>query len=269
MKKQCLLSLLLCTTVLSGCATHSNSTAISIERKLVPVLSGTPLSIDLNANYLPPEYKGDNLDELINKFEKISIKDEYETTSSHISRLQNAVDNNIYAFMREIEFKLIEYNADSQILSISFIPTFTNSKEHLLYFLISSKLKNTGNYTGENAYGVSRDVKEYNEEETALLVNSSINKEAATSINITNIKPEEARKVGGLNYMNMGIMYICKIHNPSGLDKIAFEDSDFLKATITRPSEYTITRHFLNVDLYQVWVFDKTSGKVLTKQNIN
>jgi hypothetical protein len=69
--------------------------------------------------------------------------------------------------------------------------------------------------------------------------------------------------------MNMGIMYICKIHNPSGLDKIAFKDSDFLKATITSPTEYTITKHFLSVDLYQVWVFDKTSGKVLAKHDID
>ena len=286
------MGLLLCTAILFGCTTHSDSTAISSNQNLsfaeltqkiekatkereaedakrypsktlVPVLFGTPLSLDLNATFLPPEYKGDNLNELINKFEKISEKDKYETTSNYVSRLQNAVDSNIiYAFEKDYYIETISYNADVKELSIDIFNDSTIDGKN--YFHISTEIKDSSNYIGTNVYGAMVDVKRISTKETALAVDDLTNK---VIIKIS-IEPEAARKLEDKE--NIGFLFISKIHKPSGFrEPIAFQKYEISKATIDNPKSYFSDIHFLSVDLYQVWVFDKISGKVLAKHNIN
>jgi hypothetical protein len=230
-------------------------------------LSGTPLSLDLNSTFLSPNYRGDNLEKVIKKFEKISIKDKYESTSDYVYRLQKKVNDTIYAFVKNDNI-FPNYNADTKILSISIFPSAANiyleqsSEVHeRKYLSISSTIKNSSESIGMNAYGAMVDVSNIDTQQTALAVSNSI-----YVINIeVSIEPKEARKLGS---KNVGLLFVCKLHNPSGLEPIAFQDYESSKATINSPTSVLRDIHFLNVDLYQVWLFDKISGKVLAKKDI-
>lgn len=97
----------------------------------------------------------------------------------------------------------------------------------------------------------------------SLAVNN-LNQDSSNSkitISVT-MNSEDARALGK---SNVGILYVCKLHKAENSEPIAFKDYSGHKPTIDEPRESTSIDHLIDVDLYQIWLYDKRSGKVLTK----
>lgn len=150
-----------------------------------PKLSGIPLSLNLEANYLPKNYKGDEvIEQLFNKFENFSKKDDYETTKNYISRLQSYTDDTIYAFLVNQIYTTISYDADQEALyveisSVSYQPDLYTggSGRNRRTVLISRSYGSSKDYIGSNSFGNYVKVESRLDEDYSLAVNNNLNSE--------------------------------------------------------------------------------------------
>ncbi len=242
---------------------------------------GTPLSVDLDAEKLPVPYHGDSslLPRLYDRFIKASKKDEYESKADYANRLGTEIDDKIYAFASEVSvdgfLNTVEYDAEEQVLAVTvamislkpLVPmagmSFGELMESKSYLRIeiSSKYKPLNDYIGANAFGHSVRVSHSVFDNQGLAVANEIKTKFLGRTIRIKMQPNEARVLG----KNVGMVFICKLHKPRPMEFLAYEDFSHVKPTIDSPSDISSVYHLVMVDLYQIWIYDKGTGRILAK----
>jgi hypothetical protein len=250
-----------------------------------PPITGTPISIDLNAEKLPRGFRGDSgmLPKIFYRFSKISKKDEYESKIDYTNRLKRELDDSIYTFaidQSKVNFlNTVEYNADSQILSVR-VGMFTSKPTSALLDLdletissaksykriqISSKYTSLNDYIGSNAFGHKVLVSKASFDNYGLAVANQIKTDVLGTTITAKLSPGEARSLG----KNVGIALICKLHTPEWSEPLAYDDYTHSKPTIDSPTDVLSVDHLVVIDLYQIWIYDRDTGQIIKKEMVN
>lgn len=249
------------------------------------MITGTPISTDLNAEKLPRGFRGDSrmLPKIFDHFSKISKKDEYESKIDYINRLKRELDDSIYAFtidQSKVNFlNAVEYNADNQILSVR-VGMFTSKPTSALLNLdletissaksykriqISSKYTSLNDYIGSNAFGHKVLVSKASFDNYGLAVANRIKTDILGTTITAKLSAGEARSLG----KDVGIVLICKLHTPEWPESLAYDDYTHSKPTIDSPTDVLSVYHLVVIDLYQIWIYDRTTGQIIKKEMVN
>jgi hypothetical protein len=250
---------------------ESELTKISNEKKLEQkkvnsTPQGTPHSIDLNWDAIPKNYKNDN-ESFIDVFSRIQnlakAKDEYETIDNFKSRTNNLISDEVYAYsvpftaMYDANYQKWNIDIASTILE-KYTPSRVLEKKTLLY---QEPLKSGNDYKGVTAFGVVVDVGVSYIRQFVFDCFPPI----TDKIISFNMDSNSARSLGK---QNIAVLLISKIKKglPSNLATIIEERS---KPTLDDPYVFNTTSYELSVELYQIWIYDKKTGKVLAKQFVH
>lgn len=255
---------------------------------------------DINAEKLPPNYKGTNIVKLYSSLAKKAPlkKKEFETTAEYERKIAEAVTDDIYAFKIEAAgtglrgLKVHPYDADSQTLKIDLETEYLSKstlEDYRASLIVKTLDKSSSSYIGSNAFGATRLVSKYRETQYGIaLVNQqdfgksryddafSKIKTIMTSVREINMKIEIPIDKAKTLKNNIGVLLLCKpapyksnaiISDNQGNDLI-FENYYYSGATIDSPSVESYDRKYINVEVLAIWVYDIRTGEVLLKTQL-
>lgn len=225
---------------------------------------------DVNGESLPPNYLGHNCRAVAKAILNLKPnKDEFETTVAFKERVANIAVKPILgsltigdyvAFLEEDSKITSQYDADNGNLWIGGHPTSGKIYVQAMpvtSVLIESKLIPQSTASTSNTSSSNSNVKKLSFDVCALgfpQFGSPIRfDDYKTSVSMS---PDEARSTKE----NIGVLYVGKLSNPYWV-----KYSDYLKPTSLNPTEVYWSGDTLILQDIQVWLFNKTSGRVLQK----
>jgi hypothetical protein len=267
------------------------------QTKPVPKYLNVPF--DLNIDRIPLPCSGHDVEQIYEAFDKrkkAERKDEFETTEQYQRRLTEQSgkpffgqigSDSVLAFVVDTSS---EYDADSQTLMISIIPSAVwlssqTDKSRLALKVKPGKVTKTKS-TGQNAYGAKADIQETHVIMFNLAVHNAANFETENILDESSksilqepdmqkmspqrleywkklafvhrlkMKPEEAREAK----RKISALILAKQVPPH----ISYGEM-FSKATLKDPSQFSAQIYYVDVDLVQIWVYDKTTGEIMAK----
>jgi len=280
------LSLLLLISVL-GFAKSANP----VKKSTIDYYSNKPFNLGINK--IPLGYNGVNPVQL---FQNLIIRDgeskksEFETTKQFESRTKNkelspiignVYKDSLFAVSAKLTYYKLspKYDADNGKMTIDielddYVGYKTESKYDRNKKIIELKTIEISHdrYTGSNVYGVKKIIDKYEDEEYSLQINNweslyniykkeiypttisfSFEMDSNNAINMTNsIK---------VNKHKLGCLFIGKLIDP--FMSIGYYYSG--KATIDDTNEFTTTYHYLHMFIDEIWLYNKTTGKIYSK----
>ncbi|MEI6152713.1 MAG: hypothetical protein WCQ90_01335 [Deltaproteobacteria bacterium] len=273
------------------------------QKKKTEAVDASPLiPFDIDAEKLPPHYKGTDIVRLYSLFAKKTPlkKEEFETTVEYEKKIAEAVSSDIYAFRIEEGsglpvhgLRVGPYDADTQSFRISLETEWLSKFTFMDYrasIIVKTLKMRSRSYLGSNAFGAMREVTRFSAIQYGLaLVNqedfgsSSYDdnkyniKTPLTSIRNVNITiqspPDKARTLKD----NIGVLLLCKpvlykpnieeVHKNKGNDLI-FESFDSSQATIDDPTSHLYERKYINVEILAIWIYNIRTGEVILKKQL-
>ncbi len=226
-------------------------------------------NFDTTVENLPRNFNGHDI-EKINSFFKqnASKKGEYETTEEYKKRIAQLNLENIYAFKIEDSWLIHvdPYYADSQILRIEINTTPVNASDDFYdkrdSFIIKEKRQSERSYLGRNAFGVSAMVKEvYILRYGLALINGKNFGIYRFDIKTPIDKAKNLKE-------KLAFIIVCKVNPPHEIDPIAFDGSDYIKATLNNPIELIYKIYYLNIEALEIWAYNEQTGEIHLKKNL-
>lgn len=217
----------------------------------------TAQDFDLAWKVIPKSFKGDNIVQLAKSLN--TKKGEFESTINFNERIKILVpEGKTYTFLCSVNPFSSDYDADSQAFLLS-VPSY---EAHLTVFKVD---QNGKSWSGTNAFGVKKKVKELKVIEYALApiaLNgySHIKFQFQSSI----AKAKEIKK-------DLGIALIAKlVPSPhfgktyNSMPNPYFSESTFYsQATTSRPLEYLSYSYLLTAEIQKVVVYQKSNREIL------
>ena len=137
-------------------------------------------------------------------------------------------------------------------------------------FPFAEKLKlksdtHTKNYIGQNAFGVTKEIRKDNYSEYFIKTPQS---SKSTEVFIR-MPSQEARQVEN----KLKLLYMVKLSLARSTDEILGDEygytwseySNSSKPTLDHPFEYSFTKYFISAEIIEVWIVLQDSGKILKK----
>lgn len=293
-----LLVLIIISVALDNSAVAKEKKASTKQKKKAEVVdTSPPVPFDINAEKLPPNYKGTDITRLYSLFAKKAPlkKEEFETTAEYEKKIADSVSDDIYAFKIDKGLglrglRITSYDADSQNFQITLETEWLSKhtvKDYRASLIVKTIGKGSRSYIGSNAFGATREVTDFSATQYGLALVNQQNfgsssyddnkyniKTALTSIRKVNlviqIPPDKARTLKD----NIGVLLLCKpaLYKPNieelfknkGNDLI-FESYDSSQATIDSPTSHLYERKYINVEILAIWIYDIRTGEVLSK----
>jgi hypothetical protein len=270
------------------------------QKKKTEVVDTTPLvSFDINAEKLPPNYKGIDIARLYSLLAKKAPlkKEEFETTAEYEKKIADAVPGDVYAFKIDAGsglhgLRVSPYDADTQKFQITLETEWLSKytfEDYRASFIVRTLDKGSHSYIGANAFGATREVTSFSATQYGLaLVNQQDFGSSRHDDNKYNIKtpltsirevsiaiqipPDKARTLKD----NIGVLLICKptlyksdaeLSLRKGND-IIFENYDSSQATIDSPTSHLYERKYINVEILAIWTYDIRTGEVISRTQL-
>lgn len=249
---------------------------------------------DIKATALPFGYTGHDIIALYNRLSKaFPPKGEYESTEEYHRRLRGEYPNETFAFLIENvstaisasydpddQNMLIKINADGARNHDGFRERMSKSESPSSHYdLISAyetviKVRHirgaSEKYMARNKMGAKTVVTKLTGKEYGIgLNNKGLFAMPGYSItrtrNITlKIPPEEARDLKS----NLGILLICRVRPWGDPFAYSFRSVYHSEPTMNSPTELSFSQYFVNVDLLEIWIFNRRTGTVCAKDVI-
>ena len=237
--------------------------------------------LDPAVDALPPRYAGHSCRSLAKAVSTIKPqKSEFETTAAYKARVDalssapmvgTTTLNDVIGLVQapEVYSGVHEtYDADRGVLKLdAHWDGITQSVNNQLLrkVTLDQKLKSTRSYTASNAYGKKVDVDSSRWDACGVAFSNltyyasltSGRKNIQESIEMT---PDEAKSAKG----NLAIVFVGNMSEP-----YLWEFSDYSKPTIDHPTEMAWGGDLLVMKLVQVWIFNRQSGKIYKKIEID
>jgi hypothetical protein len=233
------------------------------------------VAFDMNTERIPIPYLGHDIEQVYNAFkrsQKDERKDEFETTDQYQKRLSGQSSEPLFGSVGPdaiLAFGVTpssQYDADSQTLTISLMASSVLKSVQIDSSRLGVKIKR-GQTTkhksiGQNAYGAKVEIEETYAQGFELAIHNHRNFE--TEKNLTgynfvqriNMGPTEAKS---LKY-KIAALILAKTTTPN----ISYGAS-LSKATFNNPTEFFHQTFYVDVDLLEIWIYDKRTGELITK----
>jgi hypothetical protein len=220
-----------------------------------------PVPFDPKTATLPVDFKGTNIMALYNKLSKANPeKNEFETKDAYLKRIHDNYPYEIYSFVKETDYRLglgnlhCEYDPEKQMMSLHYWSYSDGMK-------IFKNNKSRSTYEASNRFGVKTIVTSIRGDVYGI---TSINKKGGTSRKISfKLSLDEAR----VQMNDLVALIVCKVCPSKGdQPKITHTNTDSSQATMDSPYEDYYTQYFINVTVYEVWVFNSKTGVIYAKE---
>lgn len=226
--------------------------------------SSVPFSRDVSV--LPPGYRGHSLRDLFLKMLPPEPKGEFETTAQFQARVAKAVaPAGVYAFIldNELAGPRVQYDADAQRFEIKVLEDFGvirgNKRDASVRAITVNRSRRERSYEAGNAFGAKVDVTEVAYTSYGLVIDGpppGIGPEREHVFSVP-VPVSEAQKVKG----GLSVLFVCEPH-PAAFPA-TFGGSETTGApTIATPFQSTTDYSYVRVQLLDVWVFDRNTGRV-------
>lgn len=243
-------------------------------------------SFDTKVISLPPYYFGHDM---VAIYERLASafppKDEFESTEAYRKRLEGTYPQDIFAFVLEKTLGMVavaSYNPDVQSMAVEInackLRRMRESKsyQNLLDYdetvIVTKHISGptieyeAGNKLGAKTIVTEQIAREFgisliNKDSFARTEKYSISRERNINFKIS---PEEGRDLK----TNLGIVFICKVKLGGEPPAHSFKSFYHVKPTMDSPRELSFQQFFVNVDLFEIWVFNKKTGTVYAKEII-
>lgn len=248
-------------------------------------ISGTPVSIDLTSNQLPSNFTGDNPIATYNMLGKeLYKKSEFDTHQQFEGKIESDPEmNKVYAFQMENTFpQFAKYDAEqstinvvvpiepvesymmSGIRNICVVKTITKGTRDTIEGNAFGAIARVTTTRGERyaiALANEYEIAEKKDRRKSVLVEPPIL--LVYEIHIANIPPETAREI----VPNLKLLAICKPVCGGKDSSVTFRTLEYTQATLDNPYRHSFWINCVRVRLYQVWVYDFRTGRVIYKHN--
>jgi hypothetical protein len=230
---------------------------------------------------LPADYRGHDIIAVYRKVENaVPLKGEFETTEQYKERLKNVPLNDLYAFKIEPSRAVaFFYDANKQTMDmmietrpVTIIdPTVKYDTDHrpvmVAGITINSGAATTSSYTGQNAYGATREVTKSVGADFGIAIeklpetmigSSPLAAYGMSSISLSfSITPERAK----IMKAKLGVLFICTLKSPF---RLSF-DRSVTRPTFSDPVDALILHNTLYTALKGIWIYNTESGEVVKK----
>ena len=258
---------------------------------------------DIGIKRIPVPFLGHDIEQVYNAFDqrkKAEVKGEFESTEQYQKRLSNQLVNPIFGSVGLTDVLAFvvnpssQYDADSQTLTISletskvWYPTREIVERRVLTdksrLGISIKSGETIDKKSvmQNKFGAKVEVSEHYMKSFDLAVHNQSNFE--TEKVLSEYEKENLREMPGI-YKNIDqgkTVFVKRINIPPTNAKMAkdkvstfvlvklttpyISDGTFLsQATFDAPSQIFHQFYYVDVDLLEIWIYDKPTGELITK----
>jgi PEGA domain len=244
---------------------------------------------DITSSRLQPGFKGHDIaaiSKAVTSAQESRVRSEFETSDQYAERkrlfgqpilLGSVTTEEYLAFVGEVPFSLGDpdepmgsgilfgrYDADKQLLHVTIAGGQYSGKD-----AIATRWNTTGEkvYAARNAFGAQVNVTETNSMKYGLVMDpiSWVFPEAHASLpnhwrsfeRAIAMAPEKAR----LFIPHAQVLFVCKLTH----DNWSFSSMARSEATFDSPNAMNIEKHYLHVNLLQIWVFDSSTGDVVVK----
>ncbi|NTV05180.1 MAG: hypothetical protein HGA59_01540 [Chlorobiaceae bacterium] len=210
---------------------------------------------------LPIDFKGTNIITLYNQLDIAnSEKNEFETKDAYRKRIQDNYPHEIYSFVKVIDYRLgfgdlfFNYDPEKQIMSLHYWSYSDGIK-----ILKNNERRST--YEASNRFGATTIVTSNHGDVYGI---TPINKKGGMSRNISfKLSPEEARE----QKSDLVALIVCKVcPSPGDEPKITHKNTESKQATMDSPYDHVYAQYFINVAIYEVWVFNSKTGVIYAKE---
>jgi hypothetical protein len=226
---------------------------------------------DLSSEKIP-YYNGHDVEAVFQEI-KMKIpsdkKEQFETKSSYLARMEKYKIDFIYAFKRGDHSRhfRVDYNPEKEVFNIRVFSFFNDSSPTYMYTLRYGPSINKGSYIATNAFGVQVKVTVSEDSEYGLAI-PNIDKKDGWNIKIKS-SPEEAKHIMG----NFRLLLIGKndFYKKSFYEEeVHFYEESRGRSTPTldKPYEITSTDNYLGFKLMEIWLYDYVSGEIYWKYKV-
>jgi hypothetical protein len=220
---------------------------------------------------LPPGYLGHDIVPIYETLAKAFPPETgWEPADAYRKRLKTSYSHDLFAFVcgQPTQDQLIKetrasYNADRQIMSITFLPLtgFSSSIVHRSIIVFKEVKTVNEEPDPKNASGADAIVKTYHEEHYGVASDSVLH--LSTDIHFK-ISPQEALE----SRKHIGILLVCKIKPFGNPPEYSLLESSLSCPTTTSPIETFYFQHFVGVELLEIWIFNKETGTIYVKKQM-
>jgi hypothetical protein len=236
--------------------------------------------LDPGAENLPPRYLGHSCRGLASKLVSLKPqKGEFETTAAYNERIESLKNTplagstsfgDVVGFVQGADvYSGIDqsYDADRGVLKVSDnwgVSTQMVKSQLVTSVRLDQKIKHTRTYTASNAYGKKVTV-DSTTWDTCGVAFSNLTYYSSLSSGFKRLEesiempPDEARSAKG----NIALVFVGKLSEP-----FWSEFHDYSKPTIENPTEMAWTGDSVVMELIQVWIFNRQTGKIYKKITI-
>lgn len=258
-----------------------------------PALAATDIRpFDIRVDKLTPGFAGHDIKAIYNDLmarKNMAVKGEFETTSEFEARLQRETEAPILGKLDRrdyLAFVLTNssgetlYDADAKIMTIAVALSsgaenvYTKSDKMALTSQAETKSEE---YEGSNAYGAKATVTRH------LGINYNMAFSNYSPFGVSKYIDSGTRSRGHTEEFFAKDVFLLQIPMDVALAKevkvqlnilaivkliepYTYEGTFYDKPTISRPTEYLIQYHFLNTELIELWVFDRSTGRIFIKK---
>ena len=225
---------------------------------------------DLSLEQLPPNYIGQDIEQITEKLKKAEYakKDEFETTEEYNKKIGAAIsaitDNACYAFREDSPN--ISYNADTQELKIKLyfplIEEILSKDKKRRFWMGKMELEEQREYLATNAFGATTTVSDWHVTKWFISMLSETDARIDLKEFLFKMSPEEAR----VAKTTIEVLLIC---NPKKIDgNFTWGDTDYTRPTFDNPERTIRNKNYLNVELAEIWFYNRCSGRIIWKVKI-
>lgn len=251
--------------------------AVTILAKPVSRFSTQPL--DLNVEKLPINYAGHSLPSLVGAIksrQSLFNKSQYETTEQYNERYNRLKAQPLIGsltldtpFAFSLDSSEATYDADRQLLFVKFKSyedgllvdelNVDISPNYFAQWLWSFSEVNQGAFTARNAFGVRWRARAYKQTQAVLLAPAKEGR-AHYAFDVEDVTVVVAKKYK----QSLKLLFIGKAANP-----YIAASSDVDNASLDNPHQVETFTYGLYFHPSEYWLYDYTTGDILSKQKIN
>lgn len=261
------------------------------------------VAFDMNTERIPIPYLGHDIEQVYNAFDrrkKAERKDEFETTDQYQKRLSGQSSEPLFgsvgpdAILAFVVSPSSQFDADSQTLTVSLGTSPVWQSVQIDRSRLGVRIKR-GETTkqksiGQNAYGAKVEIEETHAKGFELAIHNQRSFEKETVL--SEYEKESQRRMAEMRAkynlpaisLDMGgeTVFVQRINMgpteaKAAKDKIAAlilakpitpnisYGAILRKATFKDPTEFFHQMYYVDVDLLEIWIYDKLTGELITK----
>jgi hypothetical protein len=222
---------------------------------------------EMTIEKIPVPFLGHDIEQVYKAFamrKNAKEKDEFETTDNYQRRLSMWATKPIFgsvcqdSLLAFVASPTIKYDADSQTLTVKIEPsnvyTILGKDDNRRWGIPIKRVSTRQKSIKQNAFGVKVQVEEFYNKRFELAINDMEEKKIFyLQINMGPVEAKAAKN-------KIAVLILAK-----PVDPYISSGATLINATFNDPTEYFSEIYYIDVNLKEIWFFNKTTGEIIER----